>query len=155
MDNSRAYRDALSKYPTGVTLVTILDGGSPRALTVNSFASVSLDPQLVLWSLAKDSLRYEPFRIAQQFAVNILAADQQALSVANSRDDDMVRTKTPWEAAPSGVPYIPDALARFDCRVHAIHDGGDHLIIVGRVEHFDQPREAEALVFHRSDYSSH
>jgi flavin reductase (DIM6/NTAB) family NADH-FMN oxidoreductase RutF len=78
--DERAYRDALGRFPTGVALITLTENGRARALTVNSFSSVSLDPPLILWSLAQDSQRYERFLGAEQFAVNILAGDQQALS---------------------------------------------------------------------------
>ena len=154
MDKAREYRDALGIYPTGVALVTIMHDGAPRAMTVNSFASVSLDPPLILWSLAKDSARYTLFLEAEAFAVNVLAADQQALATACAQNDDLEAAGAHWTTGEGGAPLVGGAVARFECVREAVHPGGDHDIIVGRVSGFDQPRQAPALVFHKSAYSS-
>ncbi|HCY54729.1 MAG TPA: flavin reductase, partial [Oceanicaulis sp.] len=82
LETARAFRDALGCYPTGVALVTVLENGRARALTINSFASVSLEPPLVLWSLDRGSLRYDQFSSAPRFAINVLGADQEALALA-------------------------------------------------------------------------
>lgn len=152
MQTSRAFRDALGRFPTGVALVTILENGAARAMTINSFASVSLDPPLILWSLAQDSQRYEPFLRAEAFAINVLAADQQALSNACARDDDLAQSGAEWSPGKNGAPLVEGAIARFECRRFAVHPGGDHDIIVGEVTAFDTPRDAAALMFHRSGY---
>ena len=86
MDIDRNYRDALGRFPTGVALVTLSDEGRALAMTVNSFSSVSLDPPLILWSVDHNSRRYELFRNTPRFAVNVLAADQEALSNACARN---------------------------------------------------------------------
>ena len=154
MNNGRDYRDALGLYPTGVALVTVMNAGSARAMTVNSFASVSLNPPLILWSVAKDSARYDLFVNARIFAVNVLAADQEALASACAQNDDLETGGGSWSAGAGGAPLVDGAVARFECVREAVHPGGDHDIIVGRVTGFDRPRAAPALVFHRSGYAS-
>ena len=148
----REFRDCLGRFPTGVALITVMDEGSARAMTINSFASVSLDPPLILWSLAKDSHRYDRFLNAENFAVNILAADQADLSAACARNDDLHASGGQWTLADNGAPLLSDAIARFECRRHAVMPGGDHEIILGEVLSADRPRNAEALVFVRSGY---
>jgi len=154
LDKAREYRDALGLYPTGVALVTLVHDGSARAMTINSFASVSLDPPLVLWSVAKDSMRYQLFRDAEVFAINILAADQEALATACAQSDDLEAAGAGWTAGEGGAPLVDGAVARLECVRDAVHPGGDHDIIIGRVTGFDQPRRSPALVFHRSAYAS-
>lgn len=154
METARAFRDALACYPTGVAIVTLHDGDKVRALTINSFASVSLEPRLVLWSLDRASLRFEPFSRATRYAINVLGADQEALALSCARDDDLERAGGKWRAGQTGVPLIPNAIACFECALDAVHAGGDHTIIVGKVEAFEQPRTAPALVFHRSVFAA-
>lgn len=152
MDKARAYRDALGRFPTGVALITLMDGGRARAMTVNSFSSVSLDPPLILWSVARDSLRYAPFVRAPLFAVNVLGADQGDLSTACAKDDDLSASGAQWREGANGAPLVTGAVARFECTLAAVHEAGDHDIIIGQVTAFDTPREAPALVFYRSGY---
>jgi len=154
LDKAREYRDALGLYPTGVALVTLMHEGEARAMTVNSFASVSLDPPLILWSVAKDSERYELFKSAPVFAVNVLAADQRDLATACAQSDDLVTGGAGWTPGAGGAPLVDDAVARFECVRDAVHPGGDHDIIIGRVTGFDRPRRAPCLVFHKSGYAS-
>ncbi len=152
MSEDRAYRDALGCFPTGVALVTRAEDGAARAMTINSFASVSLTPRLVLWSLARDSERFEAFAAAQHYAINVLAADQGALSSACAMTDDLVSAGGRWTPGAHGAPLVDGAIARFECTRVAVHPGGDHVIIVGEVSGFDMPRRAPALVFHKSSY---
>jgi flavin reductase (DIM6/NTAB) family NADH-FMN oxidoreductase RutF len=154
LDTARAFRDALGSYPTGVALVTVLEGGKARALTINSFASVSLEPPLVLWSLDRASERYAQFSAAPRFAINVLGADQEALALSCARLDDLELAGGEWTEGNTGVPLVTGAIARFECTLDAVHEGGDHIIIVGRVAGFDQPRRAPALVFHRSVFAA-
>lgn len=131
-DNALPFRDALGRFATGVTLVTTQSDQGPIGMVANSFASVSLDPPLVLWSPARSSSRFSFFERAQHFAIHILSAEQADISVAFGRGAagfDLV-THGPSD---HGVPLIDGALARFECTTHATHDGGDHLIMVGRV----------------------
>ncbi|MEY4695579.1 MAG: hypothetical protein RIT14_7 [Pseudomonadota bacterium] len=149
--HSRALRDALGRYATGVTVVTCHGADGPVGITANSFASVSLDPALVLWSIARASSRYAQFAAAQAFAIHILAEDQGDLAARFTRGgagfDGLA-----WQEGPTGAPLIPGTLARFDCRLHAAHDGGDHLILLGRVARAAL-RTAPPLVFSQGQYA--
>ena len=132
-DTSRAFRDALGCFSTGVCVVTALEKtGAPIGITANSFASVSLDPPLVLWSPAKASTRYGPFVDAEHFAIHIMAADQHDVASGFARVPDYF-AETDWAPNEHGVPVLKGGLAHFECVRHAVHDGGDHSIVVGRV----------------------
>jgi flavin reductase (DIM6/NTAB) family NADH-FMN oxidoreductase RutF len=131
--DARAFRSALGSFATGVTVVTARDaGGAPAGITANSFASVSLDPPLVLWSPKRASRRFALFAEAPIFAIHVLARHQQEVC------DRFVRTQDafgdlPWHEGPEGLPLLDGCLARFLCRREAVLDGGDHAIILGRV----------------------
>ena len=132
-DTARAYRTALGAYGTGVTVVTCFADGAPLAMTANSFASVSLDPPLVLWSPAMSSSRHDAFVAARAFSIHVLGKDQLALARAfavNGRDFDHVG----WQAGETGAPALDGAVTRLDCVHHAAHEAGDHTIVLGRVE---------------------
>ncbi|MFN3318845.1 MAG: flavin reductase family protein [Allorhizobium sp.] len=144
-DNHRAFRNALGSFTTGVTVVTAMTSDGPIGMTVNSFASVSLDPPLVLWSPAKSSSRYGAFTGARHFAIHVLGADQDHLSAAFTRGGngfDGIEVTFNDE----GVPVLPGTLARFECAEQAQHDAGDHTIIIGRVLRVAH-RQGEPLCF--------
>lgn len=127
--DSADLRAALAKFATGVTVIT---APGPVGMTVNSFAAVSLDPALVLFSLAKSSGRMPLFRDAPRLAIHVLAHDQHDLCSTFARDAggfDRAR----WQEGPERVPLLAGCLARFDCRPHACHDGGDHVILISQV----------------------
>jgi flavin reductase (DIM6/NTAB) family NADH-FMN oxidoreductase RutF len=128
----RAFRDALGRFATGVTVITTQTPDGPMGFTANSFASVSLDPALVLWSPARASQRFAVFAQAAFYTIHVLGMRQQELSRRFLRGGDGFAGLA-CDTAPEGMPILPDVLARFDCAQHATHDGGDHLIIVGRV----------------------
>jgi flavin reductase (DIM6/NTAB) family NADH-FMN oxidoreductase RutF len=130
--NARQFRDALGRFATGVTVVTIMGSDGPMGFTANSFSSLSLDPALVLWSLARSSQRFAPYAAAEAFAIHVLGQDQADWPGRFSRGGAGFEGLAPTLNG-EGVPVLPGALARFDCRQHATHDGGDHLIIVGQV----------------------
>ena len=131
-DTSRALRDALGRYATGVSVVTTSGAIGPVGITANSFTSVSLDPPLVLWCPARTSARFPSFRDATHYSIHVLAADQLPLcrNFARSGADF---SGVSYDLTPDGVPALSDCLARFDCRAHAVHDGGDHAILVAEV----------------------
>ncbi|QQA44931.1 flavin reductase family protein [Pelagovum pacificum] len=131
--DSRAFRAALGSFATGVTVVTAAGPDGPFGITANSFASVSLDPPLVLWSPAKDSRRYELFSTAETYAIHVLGGHQQKVCDAFTQSADAF-DDVDWEESADGVPLIHGCLAVFECRRVAAHDAGDHLIIVGQVE---------------------
>lgn len=132
-ENSRAFRDALGRFATGVTVVTCASDTGPLGMTVNSFTSVSLDPPLVLWCPAKLAGRHDVFVGAKHFAIHILAADQQDLCMGFATGPNPF-DRIDWQGDANGTPILPHAIARFDCSHHAVHDGGDHSILVGRVD---------------------
>lgn len=149
-----SFRNALGRFATGVTIVTTLDPtGRPVGLTANSFNSVSLDPPLVLWSLARRSLNLRIFLDAGHFAVNVLAADQRRLSDRFARPADDRFAGVDWEAGTAGVPVLAGATASFECATDSLVDGGDHVIFLGRVarcRHADK----EPLIYHAGRYST-
>ena len=127
--NGRLLRDAFGRFATGVTVVTAATEGGCAAMTANSFSSISMDPPLVMWSPALASSRFPVFAQARHFARNRNALDHAGLS-ANAY----------------GVPVLDRCLARFDCDLFAMHEAGDHMIIVGRVLHA-QITEGDPLAF--------
>lgn len=131
-DNGRLLRDAFGRFATGVTIVTTQGRDGCIAITANSFSSVSMDPPLVLWSPARSSSRYPAFVGAQHYAIHVLGAEQEALAFAVARDQGAL-PRDKLELNDDGVPVIPNCLARFDCVRHAVHEAGDHAIIVGQV----------------------
>lgn len=134
----KAFRHCLAQFATGVTIVTSAPEGEPHGMTVNSFSSVSLEPPLILWSIRRDSAFLPRIKAAGRFAVNVLSNRQQALAQAfASRDSDKF-TRVSWRRAPSGSPMLEGIVAWFDCRIEALYDGGDHLIVLGYVEAFDK-----------------
>lgn len=151
-DQIRSFRTALGAFATGVTVVTTHSAAGDVGLTANSFNSVSLDPPMVLWSLAKSARSLPVFMNTDYFAVHILAADQSALSTQFSRASADKFAGLHIERGLGNVPLLTDCSARFQCRTAFRYEGGDHMIFVGRVETFDHWDRAP-LVFHRGGYA--
>ena len=149
----RTLRDALGCFATGVTVVTCLAAdGSPAGLTVNSFTSVSLDPPLLLVCLAKPAASAAALIEATQFAVNVLQTGQQPASIRfATRDEDRFGT-TPWSCGEAGAPILKDSLGVFECERHAVHDGGDHHILVGQVVKASFDTTLDPLLYFRGRY---
>lgn len=152
LDDTRAFRHALGRFATGVCVITEVGQEGPLGFTANSFASLSMDPPLVLWSPAKSSSRYPQLVAAEHFIIHVLAAGQEDMMhrfVRGGAGFAGLDCATNEE----GVPVLPGALARFDCRRHALFDGGDHTIIVGLVLRF-AANDAPPLVFSGGRYGS-
>ncbi len=130
----RELRDAFGLFATGVTVVTaVRPDGTPVGVTANSFTSVSLEPPLLLWCLASGSSAAPAFTHGAPFAVHILGHQQLELALNFARRmHDKFEVGRHWGNKPQ-PPHLTDALCRFDSKVHAVHAGGDHLIIVGEV----------------------
>lgn len=149
-EDARAFRDALGAFATGITVITCRGANGARVgITANSFASLSLDPPLVLWSPAKTSSRYPVFMAVRHFAVHVLGAEQADLSARFTKGPCF--DGLPEAVNADGVPVLAGVLARFDCTLWAAPDGGDHTIIIGRVTHAET-RPGEPLVFARGRY---
>lgn len=152
--DTRELRRTLGQFATGVTIVTCLaDDGTPVGMTANSFSSVSLDPPLVLWSLDRRARSFPHFSTARHFAFSVLAQDQVDLSNRFAQPGAEKFASVDWRPGIAGVPLIPDPAAHFECAQHATFDGGDHLIIVGRVERFVR-YDRRALVFAHGRYGA-
>ncbi|MFQ5346646.1 MAG: flavin reductase family protein [Rhodothalassiaceae bacterium] len=144
----RAFRDALGRYPTGVAVATTRDAaGRPHGITINSFASVSLDPPLILWSIARRATTADAFLSAPYFAISVLAEHQEALARAFSWSAADRFAGVATVAGLGEVPLLETALAAFECQREAVHPGGDHAILVGRVARF-RMRPGRPLLFH-------
>lgn len=150
--DSDSFRNALGTFVTGVTVITTDSPEGPVAIVANSFASVSLDPPLVLWSPAKSSRRFEHFAGSRRFAVHVLADDQRDICNAIIGSKTAI-SKVPMHLSHCGMPIIEGALATFECNLAATHDAGDHVIVVGQVTKAHH-RGGAPLVFHGGKYGS-
>ncbi len=151
--DAKAFRQALGSFATGVTIITArAPDGTPMGLTANSFNSVSLDPPLVLWSLANNAMSFDHFKAASHWAVHVLTADQEALSGRFARRGEDKFAGLEVETGAGDVPLLKDCAARFQCRTASTYQGGDHLIFIGEVLAFDQS-ETAPLVFHGGRYA--
>jgi flavin reductase (DIM6/NTAB) family NADH-FMN oxidoreductase RutF len=147
VEDSGQLRQALGRFATGVTVVTTrAPCGKLEGLTANSFASVSLDPPLVLWSLKKSAPSLESFRTSGFFAVNVLGAHQHKHCQHFARPAPDKFLNVPHEIGLGGCPLLNDSLARFECSTHNVVDGGDHLIFIGRVERAEH-LDGDPLIF--------
>lgn len=146
------FRRVVGQFATGVTVITVQHDGRTHGMTANTFTSVSLDPPLVLFCVAKTARMASFVEEAAGFAVNILAASQQEASrhfAGSSKDEDSspVRLHTGPVA-----PLLEGSLASLSCTTEALYDGGDHLIVLGRIVELHEGSKASPLVFFRSRY---
>ena len=151
--DQRLFRHAVGAFATGVVVVTARDEkGVAVGVTANSFTSVSLDPPLILWCLAKNARSCRVFERAAFFAVHILSAEQESVSrrFASRGEDKFAGVEL--QIGIGDTPLLEGSCTRLQCRTSAVHDGGDHIIIVGRVLDFIII-DAPPLVFHRGRYS--
>lgn len=152
LNKIRELRDAFGSFMTGVTVVTTCkDDGTPLGFTANSFASVSLDPALLLVSIAKTSSNYHNFANASHFAINILAEEQKDVSNTFARPSDDRFADLAWTKSACQNPLIDQVSAWFDCVTYQIVDAGDHAILIGKVENFASAGFA-GLGYYRGGY---
>ena len=152
--DARQFRQALGAFPTGVCLVTTVSGhGKREGMTINSFASVSLDPPLILWSIRDDARSADVFLSARDFNLSVLTCDQQALALHFSKPapDKFERFADQFDASP--CPRLKDSVATFECSTYSRHQEGDHTILLGRVERFTRGDKAP-LLFHSGQMGS-
>jgi flavin reductase (DIM6/NTAB) family NADH-FMN oxidoreductase RutF len=155
-DNSpidpRDFRSALGTYATGVTIITAAaPDGKPYGLTCNSFASVSLNPPLVLWSLVVYSSSLTIFQNASHFTVNVLGVSQQALASKFAKSSDDKFTGVEWTPGLGNAPVLAESVANFQCRSVNRYYGGDHVIFLGAVEAYTYNAK-EPLLFARGAF---
>src|SRR5262249_11881647 len=147
--DGKLFRDAMTQFGSGVTIpVTVDASGRPWGFTANAFCSVSLDPPLVLVCLAKSADSYPAFRHAHRYAIHFLRVDQAAVALrfAEKRTDKFADGSCLADGY--GIPALPRALARISCAAHAVHDAGDHAILVGRVTDVAVDGDGEAPLLH-------
>lgn len=148
----RDFRNALGTYATGVTIITAAaPDGKPYGLTCNSFASVSLNPPLVLWSLVAYSSSLTIFQNASHFTVNVLGASQQALANKFAKSSDDKFTGVDWAPGLGNAPVLAESVANFQCRSVNRYYGGDHVIFLGAVEAYTYNAK-EPLLFARGAF---
>jgi flavin reductase (DIM6/NTAB) family NADH-FMN oxidoreductase RutF/DNA-binding MarR family transcriptional regulator len=148
----RAFRRCLGQFSTGVTVVTSATGGSRAGVTANSFSSLSIDPPLVLWSISRTSRSFAQFAKADHFTINVLATGQIEVSqrFAGMAEDKFEGIE--FETGANGSPILPGVSGYLECRCEARYPGGDHLILVGRVERFAR-FSGHPLVFSQGRYA--
>lgn len=151
-DDARAFRRCLGQFATGIAIITTEFEGQPVGMAVNSFAAVSLDPALVLWSIRKESSSAQAFLGAQKYAVNILEENQTEVSriFGAGRADKFEQVS--WAAGVHGCPLIAPAIGHFECALEHVADGGDHHILIGRVLRFAR-FEGRPLLFTQGQYA--
>ena len=153
MSDPHAFRNALGQFATGVTVVTTIEpDGTPVGVTASSFNSVSLDPPLVLWSLAKTAHSMPAYQNSGGFNVHVLASHQSDLSNQFARSSDNKFEGVNWEPCEDGFPVLPEYAALFRCKTHFQYEGGDHIIFVGEVTDY-QTHDFPVLVFQGGKYA--
>ena len=153
--DSRTFRQTVGQFVTGVTVIALDVGGTLRAMTANSFTSLSLDPPLVLFCVGKHTRAGQAVHSATGFSINILAEGQQDVSTyfagAWKSAAPPPFTFVEWE----GAPRLEGSVASLGCDIYAIHEGGDHWIVVGRVVALHRPDTiARPLMFFRGAYAT-
>ena len=153
------YRDAISRFPTGVTVVTAHVGARHHGMTANSLTSVSLDPVLVLICVDRSARLHELILAAGEWAVSVLAADQEHVSRLFAEpgrpSGETIRAVPHHYGQLTGAMLLDDALATFECRTVAAHGGGDHTMLLGEVLSLALPHpDAHPLVYYRGGYTS-
>ncbi|MEU7002169.1 flavin reductase family protein [Nonomuraea sp. NPDC046570] len=147
-----AYRQALARHATGVVIITAAAEGVPVGLTATSFSSVSLTPPLVSFYVDHNSTTWPWLRLADRFAVNVLAGHQHDLATRFARKGiDRFADPTRWNPAPDGTPLLEDVSAHLICTPHTTVDIGDHTLVVGLVTDTSTGRGAP-LLYHQGRY---
>jgi 3-hydroxy-9,10-secoandrosta-1,3,5(10)-triene-9,17-dione monooxygenase reductase component len=151
--DSARFRAALGHFATGVTVIATMDGTEPVGFACQSFAALSLDPPLVLFCPGKASRTWPLIEASGHFCVNVLAHDQRDVSAVFGRAGTDKFSSVGWSSAPSGAPMLDGVLTWLDCRVQSVVDGGDHWIVVGRVEALGERDDQRPLLFYRGAYT--
>lgn len=151
--DARTLRDALGCFATGITVVTAMTpDGTPIGLTANSFTSVSLDPPLLLVCIANTASSGPILQQAEHFAVNVLQIGQQPVSTRFAGKGEDRFAASDWSEGENGAPVLAGSLSAFECRRHAVHEGGDHFILVGEVKRAQFDARRDPLLYFRGKY---
>jgi len=150
--DASTFRTVLGHFPSGVVLITAVDGPEPVGMACNSFTSVSLEPQLVLFCAAKSSTTWPRIQAAGKWAANFLDEDGEEICRLFAQKGADRFARVAYSPGRTGAPIIEEALAFVDCETVAEHDAGDHLIVVGRVVELGYRHEGTPLVFYRGGY---
>lgn len=151
---ARQFRDTLSRFCSGVTVITSVSDGQPVGMTCQSFASVSLHPPLVMFIPAKTSRAWPKMQRAGHFTVNFLSADQQAVSNTFATRDADKFGGVEWTPGVTGAPVLPGVLGHIDCTVHAAYEVGDHYVVIGKVQDLSIDSDEPPLLFYRGAYTT-
>ncbi|MFB3164460.1 flavin reductase family protein [Neobacillus sp. 179-J 1A1 HS] len=150
-ESTQLFKEIMGSYPTGVTVITTVDSNNkPVGLTVNSFASVSLDPLLILWSIDKNAGSCDVFKKVDKFCVNILAGNQQEICWTFSSKSEQDRfSKQPWSLSKNKLPILENVFASLECKKVQFIKAGDHYILIGEVIDLNINEQEPMLYFRR------
>lgn len=149
-DKINKFREAMANYPTGVSVVTTTDkDNNPTGLTVNSFASVSLDPLLILWSIDNNVSTYDKFMEVDKFTVNILAENQAEIATLFASSESDRFTNCEWNFSKDNLPIISGAMTSLQCNVFNKIEAGDHIIFIGEIFDINVTKKAPLLYHNR------
>ena len=152
--SSQELRRAFSCFATGVTVITGIDqNGKPVGVTISSFNTVSLNPPLVLWSIGSQSDLCNSFRIGQKQLIHVLDVNQKDLALVFAKQLNKNSIQMEHQIEPSGLMRLANCLAYFECETVAVHEGGDHHIIVARVLSIEQDSDRYPLLFAQSQFN--
>ena len=149
---AQLFRQVLGHFCTGVTVITTVDEGGPAGFACQSFAALSLDPPLVLFCPSRSSATWPRIARAGHFCANVLAAGQEELARVFGTSGADKFTGVPWSPSPSGAPVLAGALTWVDCTVEAVHEAGDHHVVLGRVTGLGACGPGRPLLFYRGRY---
>ena len=150
--DARAFRDALARFATGVAFVTATPDGEPFGLVVNTLTSVSLEPPLVSFSPARNSVTWTRMRRAGRFGVSVLGRQHERFAKRTTAPGADRFAGLDWKLGPGGAPLLTDALATIECEIVAEHPTGDHWIVVGQVDVLQISPIKDPLIFFASAY---
>ncbi|WPB88058.1 flavin reductase family protein [Streptomyces malaysiensis] len=146
--DEREFRTAMSRFASGLTIVAGLDKrGEPAGLTCQSFSSLSIEPPLILVCIGLGSGSWAQIEPTGRFGVSILAEEQKDICAALGRRAEDKFSSIPWRASPTGAVHIDGALATIDCRISAIHEAGDHIVVIGEVTDLSMREGGTPLLF--------
>jgi flavin reductase (DIM6/NTAB) family NADH-FMN oxidoreductase RutF len=155
-DERRRLRDLMARFATGVSVVAARHGPFLAGMTANAIASISIDPPLMMASIARKAETHGAIVGSHAFAISVLAGDQQALAECFARPTTAQKLKgfcdAEWHEAETGSPVLDGALAFFDCRLSARHDGGDHTLFIGEIVAAGFREDADPLIWFGSRY---